>query len=105
MTVFNVLIASAVFSLAAALTSTIADLASSFAAFIAGSSFGRLARGDHAVLGHHLGAPLGGTAIGPIAPHGVAGWGLRVGVADRQQRHSLGHGGGRAQGEGERCGT
>ena len=41
MTVFNVLIASAVFSLAAALTSTIADLASSFAAFIAGSSFGR----------------------------------------------------------------
>jgi hypothetical protein len=29
-----------VFSLAAALTSTIADLASSFAAFIAGSSFG-----------------------------------------------------------------
>jgi hypothetical protein len=40
-TVFNVLIASAVFSLAAALTSTIADLASSFAAFIAGSSFGR----------------------------------------------------------------
>jgi|HubBroStandDraft_5_1064220.scaffolds.fasta_scaffold809862_2 hypothetical protein len=41
MTVFNVLIASAVFSLAATLTSTIADLASSFAAFIAGSSFGR----------------------------------------------------------------
>jgi hypothetical protein len=65
----------------------------------------RLARGDHAVLGHHLGAPLGGPTIGPIAPHGVAGWGLRVGVADRQQRHSLGHGGGRTQGEGERCGT
>jgi hypothetical protein len=33
MTVFNVLIASAVFSLAAALTSTIADLVSSFAAY------------------------------------------------------------------------
>ena len=46
-----------------------------------------------------LGAPLGGPTIGPIAPHGVAGWGLRVGVADRQQRQRLGDGGGRAQGE------
>jgi hypothetical protein len=41
MTAFKVLIASAVLSLAAVLASTIADLASSFAAFIAGSSFGR----------------------------------------------------------------